>query len=177
VVRGGEAAGCTQALAEGSDDEVDLRLDTVRLRHAAAAVAEDAQRVGLVDEEVGSVPLLHRGKLGDGRLVAQHAVQSLDDDQLAGSLAFQTGEPAIEVSRIVVAETHHGGAAQLAGVIDAGMRVGVDEDHVLRPGETGDRSEIGLITGGEDHHRTAIQESSERRLELRVTLLRAVGDP
>ena len=109
-------------LAEGAGDEVHPLLDGLRFRGTAAVRSEHADRMGFVDQEVGAVPLLHLGKLGERRLIAKHAVDAFDDDQLAFALVGQARQTPVEIVRIVVAKTHHRRAAEPAAVVDARMR-------------------------------------------------------
>ena len=116
-----EAAHRAKALAEGAGDEVHPLLDGLRFRGTAAVRSEHADRMGFVDQEVRAVPLLHLGKLGERRLIAKHAVDAFDDDQLAFALVGQARQAPVEIIRIVVAKTHHRRAAEPAAIVDARM--------------------------------------------------------
>src|SRR3546814_3869267 len=82
VVGHAEAADRAEALAEGADDVVDVLLHAVGLGDAAAVVAEHAEGVRLVDQQIDPVTPLHVDELVERGLVAQHRVDALDDHQL-----------------------------------------------------------------------------------------------
>jgi hypothetical protein len=176
VAGGAEAADRTQALGEGADHVVDVLLDAIGLGDAAAVVAEDTQGMGLVDQQFDIVASLHVHELVEWRLVAQHGVDALDDDQLARAVAFQALQALVEVGRRVVAEPDQGGAAQAAAVVDAGMGIGIQQDGVLGSGEAGDDAEVGLIAGREDHGRAAAEEGGDVVFQRAVAGVGAVGD-
>ena len=97
MVGDAEAADAAEALGEGADDEVDVFVGEGRFAQAAAGVAEDAQRVGLVDEEHGAGFAFDGGDLGERGGVAQHGIEAFDDDQAGAGLAVEATEAAVEV--------------------------------------------------------------------------------
>ena len=122
------------------------------------------------------MPLLHLGKLGERRLIAKHAVDAFDDDQLAFALVGQARQTPVEIIRIVVAKTHHRRAAEPAAIVDARMRVGIHEDDIARAREAGQHAEIRLITSREYQRAPAIHELGDLALELAVNGVGTVGD-
>jgi hypothetical protein len=57
-----------------------------------------------------------------------------------------------------VPEADHLGAGQFAAVVDAGVAVAVDDQHVAGPGEGADHAEVGQVAGREhDRFRPAIE--------------------
>jgi hypothetical protein len=86
------------------------------------------------------------------------------------------GKAAIEILGIIVAEADELSARQGASVIDRGMRVGVEIDGVLRPGEAGDHAEIGLVTGREDDAMAPPEKVGDLALEGEVHVVGAIGN-
>ncbi len=56
------------------------------------------------------------------------------------------------------------------------MRIGVEIDRVLRPGQARHHAEIGLVAGREDDAVLAAEKLGELRLKLRVHGIAAIGD-
>src|SRR3546814_11931238 len=97
MVRGAEAADSAQALAEGADHVVDVLLHAVGLGDAAAMVAEHAEGVRLVDQQLDAVAALHVDELVERRLIAQHGIDALDDPQLARAVVLRSEEHTSEL--------------------------------------------------------------------------------
>ena len=131
--------------------------------------------MGLVDHQVGAVAGLDLGKFGQGRAIAEHAVEAFDHHQHVAA-ALETAQAFVQIGRIVVAKAYDGGAAQAAAVVNAGVAVGVDEQNIVGPGEAGDGSQVGLVAGAEHHGRPAFEEAGDGRLEVLVGGVIAVGD-
>ncbi len=169
---GHDAADRGEGLAEGAHDQVDLAFEAEVLGRAAAVRAEDADAVGVVDEDPG--PVLP-GQRDDARQVgdvALHAEDAVDDDELAGP-GIERGEQPLEVLHVVVAVLVDGRERQAAGVDDAGVDHAVDEDVVALPGDRGDDAEVGLVARAEGQGGLAVQELGQPLLELLVEVDRA----
>ncbi len=74
-------------------------------------------------------------------------------------------------------EPDRAGLGLLAGVVDRGVAVGVQQQEVARPHQGGDHPEIGLVAGREDHGVAHAVEVGELALQGDVVRERAVGDP
>jgi hypothetical protein len=70
MVRHAEAADRADGLGEGADDEVDIVDHPLRLGDAAAMLADEAHRMGLVDQHHCSGSLRHRDHFLQRRDVA-----------------------------------------------------------------------------------------------------------
>ena len=116
------------------------------------------------------------GEFGERRLIAEHAVDPFDHDQLALALIGEARQAPIQVLGIVMAEAHHRRAAEPAAVIDARMRVGIHENDVAGTREAGQHAQVRLVSGGEHQRATAMHETGDLTLELRLGWARASID-
>ncbi len=73
-------------------------------------------------------------------------------------------------------EAHDLGLRHLAGVVDRGVAVGVDQQLVALARQGRDQAEIGLVAGREDHAVLLAVELGDLLLERRVLGVAAVGD-
>jgi hypothetical protein len=123
------------------------------------------------------VSFLDLDQLGERRLIAEHAVDALDHDQLGLALIAETGQAPVEVVGVVVTETHHRGTAEPAAVVDARVGIGIHQDDIAWSGEARQHAQIRLIPRRE-HQRTAPpHEAGDLALEFAVKGISAVGDP
>ena len=149
----------------------------------ASVLPENPERMGLVDQQVGTHLALHRRDLAQRGDVAEHAVDALDDDELVSGLLTlrttvgQEPQAAIQVLGIVVAEARHRRGAETRAVVDAGMAVGVEQQVVVPPRQRREDAQIGLVAGGE-HHRVATSVEARHLLfQRRMSAVGTVGDP
>jgi len=75
------AAGAAERLAEGAGEDVDAAQHATVLVGAAAALAEDAHRVGVVDHHHGVVALRQVADLGQRRDDAVHGEDAVGGDE------------------------------------------------------------------------------------------------
>src|SRR5690349_9504056 len=106
MVAGAEAANGADALGERADDEIDIVLEPRFIGKAAAVLAEDAEGMRLIDEQLETVFLLDLDEIGERCAVAQHRIDALEDDEPAAALVFGTRQPFVEIARIIVTEAH-----------------------------------------------------------------------
>ncbi len=137
IVRDAVAADRAQGLGEGADDEVAVVEHARRLAQAAAVLAQRTQRMGLVDQHVGAVLLADLDEFLERRRIAQHRVDALEHHQPVARLValialLEASQAGIEARRVVVLEAHDLRLGLLAGVVDRGVAVGVDQQEVLR---------------------------------------------
>ena len=151
VVGDAIAADRAQGLGKGADDEVAVIEHAHRLAEAATMLAQRAHRVGLVDQHIGAVLLADLDELLEWRRIAQHRVDAFQHHQLVARLVADAAQPRLEAGRIVVLEAHHLGLGLLAGIVDRGVAVGVDQQEVVRPDQGGNNPQVGLVAGREDH--------------------------
>ena len=99
------------------------------------------------------------------------------DDDLVARRALQPRQPLGQVLGIVVAEPDRLGVAHLAGVVDRGMAVGVDQKLVALLGQGRDHAEIGHETRGIEDRRALVVEFGDLGLQRPMLRIGAVGDP
>src|SRR5690606_29534457 len=104
MVRSAEPAHRGETLAERADDEIDLVGNSGLLGDAPPGGTEHADRMRLVEIEIGPVLALDLRKLGERGDIAEHAVEALDDHQLVAAGPADSFQPLVEVARRVVPE-------------------------------------------------------------------------
>ena len=80
------AGGAAERLAEGAGDDVDAVHDAVQLGGAAAAGADEADGVRVVDHDHGVVAVGEVADLGERGDVAVHGEDAVGDDQPAAGV-------------------------------------------------------------------------------------------
>ncbi len=143
----------------------------------ATGGAHDPHRMGLVHQQIGAVLLLHRHEFFQRRMIAQHRIDAFDDDDLVAGFVGEARQALIEIDRIIVLEADDRGAAETAGVIDAGMTVSIDDQEVIGARQRRDGAQIGLIAGGEHHAMLLAIEIGKILLQRLVAAIGTVGDP
>ena len=139
-VAGGERAVGAQRLAERADDDVDLALEAGLGDRAAAALADAARRVRLVDDDAHVVVAGELADLLERRDVAVHREDGLRHDERRARPGLR--EPPGEVLDVVVAVDEHLGARQAAAVDDRGVVELVREDDLARARQRADDAEV-----------------------------------
>ena len=89
----------------------------------------------------------------------------------------ETPQPFFQVGRVVVPEANDLGAAQPAAVVDAGVGVRVDQQHVAGAGQGCDHAQVGHVAGGKNDHAAVSEELRQFPFELHVPAVIAVGGP
>src|SRR6056297_1496050 len=174
---GAESADAAKALGKRADDEVDLAEQSTLFGQAEPAIAEDAERMRLVEQQPGVVALLDFDEFGQRRLVAEHRVKPFHNDQRAAGVRAQARKPAVQVFRIVMAEDHRLSVAEFGTVVDAGVGIAVEQQEVVLAGQRGNAGEIGLVAGREDHGRRPAESRGKLLLQRCVAVVAAVGHP
>jgi len=85
-------------------------------------------------------------------------------------------QAAIKVFRIVMAEANDGCLTHLAGIIDAGVAIGIDQEVIVGAGHGRDDAEISLITRREDHAVLMTEEGGERLFQGAMATIVTIGD-
>ena len=170
VVGNAEAADRADAFRESADDEIDILDHALFLAHAAAVLADEAHRVGLVHQHHRAVFLRDRDHFLQRGDIAQHRVDAFEHDQLARAFG-NAAQALFHRVEIVVLERHDFRLAHRAPVPDAGVAVDVEDDVVALARDGRDDPEIGLVAGGEDHRVVHRVEFAQRVLALPVALI------
>jgi hypothetical protein len=139
-------------------------------------LAQHAERVRLIDRQIGAVPRLDLGELGERRLIAEHTVDALDDDQLALALIGQSSQATVEILGVVVAEAHHSCAAEAAAVVNARVGVGIRQDDVPRTRKPREHAQVSLVARREHECAAAAHEVGDLTLERAVDTIGAIGN-
>ncbi len=106
--------------------------------------------MGLVDDHVGAVLLADVDELAQRRAVAQHRIDAFQHTtRLPGRSPSRRAR--LQARRIVVLEAHDLGLRHLAGIVDRGVAVGVDQQLVALAREGSRSGRDWLIAGREDH--------------------------
>ena len=159
-------------------DDVRVARDAGRGGHAAAARAEHAERVCLVQHEQRLVGAGGPVQFGDGRLVpgdGEHRVAHHDGRGLGAA-----GEGLLDRAGVGVRGDHDAGTGQPAGVDQRGVVGGVGNDEDARPGAAGteglrqgrDDREVGQVPRGEDERGGRPGEGGQLVFQLGVQLRR-----
>ena len=167
------AAKAGQRLGEGAHDNVHLVLQPEVAGGAPAALADDAQAVGVVHHDAGAVLLRQGADLRQLCNVAAHGEDAVRHDQAAGLLG-NAGKELFQLLHIAVLIAQHLAVRELAAVIDAGVVFPVT-DHIVAPAHQGaDDAQIGLKARGEGDRTLHVHEVRQLPLQLQVHLQGAV---
>ena len=161
MIRHADAADAGQRLRERADDEVDLVEDALILGAAEAGGAVGAERVRLVDEQVGAVRAADVDDVAQRRDVAADGIQPFDDDQPVALAAPAAARASCAGSRRVVPEADDLRRGLPRRVVDAGVAVAVDQDDVAGAAQAADERQVRLVAGAEDD-RVALRRTSRR---------------
>jgi hypothetical protein len=175
LVRGDEAAERGEALREGAHDEVYVVRDAVVVADAAAAFAEDADGVGLVDHDSGVVFL---GKLDDAREighVAFHREHAVGHDELdfVGSALAKLRLKALHIVVLVFERLRE---RQPTPLDNRCVVLFVPDDIVFAAGQTRHYAEVHAEPRRVNHHIFLAYILGDARLELLVEVERAVEE-
>ena len=149
-----------------ADDAVAAR--AVHGRLVRAALADDAEAVGVVDVEQGAVLARDRREGADVGRVAGHAVDAVHADE-AGRVALGL-EQLVEVVGVLEAEALDGGAAgagDLAAVVDGLVGAGVEEDRA-RGRQQRDHGHVDVRDRRQHERVLAAEQLGQARLDLLV---------
>ncbi len=150
-VTGDEPAQRGEGFAERRHDQIDI-VGHVEVGRGAAAAAQHANGVRIVDHQAGAVLLAERYQLGQGRDITFHAEQPIDHHQDALACR-QAGQDTLEIGHAVVAIAFRLAPAQPSAVHDAGVIFFVEDHDVSTADQRTDRSQVGLHAGGKDEGR------------------------
>ncbi len=171
-----EAADGADGFRERPGDEVHLVLQPGFVGQTAPVRPQHAEGMGLVHQQLKAVFALDVYELLERRAVAEHRIDALQHHQPPAFLRVVPRQPLGQAVGIVVAEAAQFRARQRAAVIDGGVRIGVQKNRVLRPGQPGDHAQVGLIAGGEDDAVLAPQKARQLLFQLPVHGVCAIGD-
>ena len=174
------AADGGERLGKRAAHEVDLVADAEMRGGAAAARADDAERVRVVDEHARAVLLDDFDELGKARNLPFGAEDAVGDDERA-FVGIELRKRAVERLGVVVLVAHHpraDGLTEAHAVVDRRVNVAVDDGDALLVGkERRDGGEVDLVAGGEDQRRFLAEKRGQLFFELVVQLHRAVDEP
>ena len=164
-----------QRLVERAHHQIGAALEPEVLQRPAAALAHDADAVGVVDHQDGVVALRHRDDLRERAHLAVDAEHALGDDH-AGVVVLGLLELADQVVDVVVRVEVALGVAQGDPVEDGGV-VALVGDHGRRSlpvredaqhgiEEALDRAHVGHVAGGEGHGVLGADQMGQPPLEL-----------
>lgn len=171
------AGGAAEGLAEGAGDDVDAVHDAVQLGGAAAAGADEADRVRVVDHHHGVVPLGQVADLGERGDVAVHREDAVGDDELAAGAALgRLLELLLQVGHVAVGVAEAAGLGEADAVDDRGVVEGVGDDGVLGAEDRLEDAAVGVEAGGVEDRVLLAEEGREAGLQLLVHLLRAADE-
>ena len=140
---------------------------------AAAALAYDAQPVGVVHHDARAVPGGEFADLGQLRNVAAHGKDAVRDDEAARGLRHGA-ELGLKVVHVGVAVAEHLAEGEAAAVVDAGVVLAVADDVVAAADEGADDAEVGLEARREGDGPVHVHKVGQLALQLQVQPERAV---
>ena len=132
--------------------------------------------MGFVDQHHGAIFLGDADHFPEWSDVAEHRIDALEHDQLAGPFGNAL-QALFERFDVIVAERDDLGVAERAAVVDRGMAVDVEDDVILFAGKRGNHAEIGLVASREDHRVVHPIEVLQRVLAGAVAHIGAVEHP
>ena len=135
------------------------------------------ERVRFVDHQVGAVVAAHVRDFPQRRHVAPNGVQPLHDDQAIALALRQALELLPQALRRIVAKADHLRRRLSCRVVDAGVAVAVDQNHVARAAQSADERQVRLVAGAENNRVTFAEPVGKLALELFVHGQGAIGGP
>ena len=147
MIRDTKSADGSQAFAERADDKIDAVFDIALLRKSAAPLPQHTKRMGFVYKQTSAMLLFYRRDFRQRRSISQRAIDAFYDDQRVGTTLPKTSQALVEITDIVVAEPNDFCPAHPAAVINACMAIGIDKDHISRPGERRKKAQISNVPG------------------------------
>ncbi len=163
--RGVAARGAAERLAERAGDDVDPALDAAMLGRAAAVLADEADRVAVVDHDHGVVLL---GQVADALQIGDDAVHREDavggdqpEARVCGLLQLR-----LEVGHVVVGVAVAPRLGEPHAVDDRGVVQRVGDDRVLLRQQRLEQPAIGVEAGGVEDRVLHAEERRDLRLEL-----------
>src|SRR5262245_846614 len=147
MIRDTTSAGGSQAFAERADDKIDAAFDIALLRKSAAPLAQHSKRMGFVYKQTRAMLLFYRRDFRQRRSISQCTVDPFHDDQRVGTTLPKASQALVEITDIVVAKPNDFCPAHSTAVINACMAIGIDKDHISRPGERRNKAQIGNVPG------------------------------
>ena len=143
---------------------------------AAAALADDAEAVRVVDHDACAVFLRQRADLGQVGNIAAHGEHAVGHDEAAGGVGHLL-QFLFQIRHVVMLVAKHLAVGELAAVIEAGMVLTVHDDIVMQADNGADDAEIGLEARREGHDGVLAQKFCQLVLQLQMQLERAVQKP
>ena len=169
---GDEAADRSHALGEGADVEVHLVHHPEMLAGTATMCAQEAEAVGIVDQDAEAVFLLEGADFVEFAEGAGHSVYAFGDEEDAAaalvSLLAGTGENFLAVGDVVVAVFVLAADMEADAVQQAGMALSVIDDDVVTGRERVDGGHDTLVAEVEEEGVFLLLEVGEDFLQLLV---------
>lgn len=159
----------------GRDDDVGAPRESEGRDEPLAAPSDDADTVGLVDEQGCTGGLDHGHEVGERGGVAEDAVDGLDDDEHPRGAG--RGDELGDVGDVVVARDDDASAREAGGVDEGGVDVGVGHDGRAGVGEGGDGREVGVVARGQHERRCRPGQRRELGLQALVDRQGAADQP
>ena len=103
--------------------------------------------MGFVYKQTSAMLAFYRRDFRQRRSISQRAIDAFYDDQRVDTTAPKTSQALVEITDVVVAEPNDFCPTHPAAVIDACMAIGIDKDHISRPGERRNKAQIGSVPG------------------------------
>ena len=106
-----------------------------KILKAATRFAKHAQRVGLIDDEIGAPFTLHLRKFTQRSSVSQHRIDAFDDDDLVAWNIGQTAQSLVQIVRIVVTKTGDLRMAEPRAIVNACVGICIEKQVIVLSGE------------------------------------------
>src|SRR6478672_10271941 len=103
--------------------------------------------MGFVDKQTGAMLLFDRRDFAQRRSISERTIDAFDDNQRVATALPEPSQALIEITDIVVTEPNDFRPAHFAAVVNAGMAIGIDKDHISRSGEGRNNSQVGSVPG------------------------------
>ena len=164
-----------KGLAQRAGEDVDTFHDVEELMCAAAALADEANSVGVVDHDQGVVPIGEVADLVQGCERAVHREHAVGNDHSAtgGGCGSQLG---LEIGHVRILVTQPLGLAQ-ANTVDQRCVVElVGDDRVLSVEQGLEDAAVGVEARREEDGRLGAEKCGDLRLERGVQGLRAADE-
>ena len=169
------AGSSTECFAECAGDDVDAVAYAEQLRCAAAARADEADRVRVVDHDEGVVAIGECADLVERGEIAVHREHTVGDDEAVAGIAC-LDEPGLELGHVAVGVAKPLRLAQAYAVDDRGVVEGIADDGVAFVQKRLEDAAVGVEAGAEQHCVLRAEERREPQLEVAVDRLRAADE-
>ncbi len=120
----------TQALAESTNDEINLVQHTLCFCHTAAALPKNTDGMRFIHQQTGTKALFEFYNFCQGRTVTQHAIHALDYNQAVAGAVLQSLESTFKALHIIVLKPVYVRIAHATAIIKTSVGIRIQQNYV-----------------------------------------------